>query len=138
MHISCRPNSREDISARDTSVSNEVLLNCVKTVEPRTAWDEEVMSSTINCLMIDLTQWLIVPCAGCHGPISAKHWSMVKTFKACSSPINRSISARVGARCKLTVSMVSWSRAKSHRGNDGHDPLVILHHQNHTNMAVTY
>ena len=129
---------REEISARDTSVSNEVLLDCVKTVEPRTAWDEKVMSSTINCLMIDLTQWLIIPCGGFHGPILAKHWSMVKTFKVCSSPINRSILARVGARCKSTVSMVSWSRAKSHQGNDGQDPLLILQCQNHTNMAATY
>ena len=111
----------EEISARDTSISNEVLLNHFKTAEPRTAWDEKVMSSTVNCLMIDSTPWLIVPCAGFHGPSSAKHWSMVKTFKACSSPRNRSILARVGVRHKLTVSMVSWSRAKSHRGNDGHD-----------------
>ena len=90
----------EQISARDTSITNEVVLDHVKTVEPRTAWDEKVMSSTINCLMIDSTQWLIVTCTGFCGPISAKHWSMVKTFKACSSPINRSILARVGARCK--------------------------------------
>ena len=96
------------------------------------------MSSTINCLIINSTQWLIVPCAGFCGPSSAKHWSVVKTFKACSSPSNRSILARVGARCKLTVSMVSWSRVKSHQGNDGHDPLLILQRQNHTNIAVTY
>ena len=96
------------------------------------------MSSTINCLMMDSTQWLIVPCAGFHGPSSAKHWSLVKTFKACSSPIDRSILARVGARHKSTVSMVSWSRAKSHQGSDGHDPLLILQCQNHTNMAAMY
>ena len=101
--------SREEISARDTSVSNEVLLNCVKTVESRTAWDEKGMLSTTNCLMIDLTQWLIVPCTGFRGPSLVKHWSMVKTFKACSSPSDRSILARVGARRKSTV-----SRAKSH------------------------
>ena len=129
---------REEISARDTSVSNKVLLDHVETAEPRTAWDEKVMSSTINCVMINSTQWLIVPCAGFRGPILAKHWSMVKTFKACSSPINRSILARVGARRKSTVSMVSWSRVKSHQGNDGHDPLLILRCQNHTNMAATY
>ena len=129
---------REEISARDTSISNEVLLDSIETVEPRTAWDEKVMSSTINCLMINLTQWLIVPCAGFHGPISAKHWSMLKTFKACSSPIDRSILARVWARHKSTVSMVSWSRVKSHRGNDGHDPLLILQCQNHTNIVVMY
>ena len=96
------------------------------------------MSSTINCLMIDSTQWLIVLCTGFHGPSLAKHWSMVKTFKACSSPSDRSILAGVGARHKLTVSMASWSREKSHQGNDGHDPLLILQHQNHTNMAATY
>ena len=101
---------REEISARDTSISNEVLLDCIKTVEPRTAWDEKEMSSTIYCLIIDLTQWLIVPCAGFRGPSSAKHWSVVKTFKACSSPSDRSILTRVGARHKLTVSMISWSR----------------------------
>ena len=129
---------REEISGRDTSISSEVLLNHVKTTEPRTAWDEKVMSSTINCLMIDSTQWLIVPCAGFCGPSSAKHWSVVKTFKACSSPSDRSILARVGARCKSTVSMVSWSRAKSHRSNDGHDPLLILQCQNHTNMVAMY
>ena len=128
---------REEISARDTSISNEVLFDSVETAEPRTAWDEKVMSSTINCL-INLTKWLIVPCAGFHGPSSAKHWSMVKTFKACSSPSDRSILARVGARHKLTVSMVSWSRVKSHLGNDGHDPLLILQCQNHTNMAAVY
>ena len=95
-------------------------------------------SSTINCLMINSTQWLIVPCTGFHGPSSAKHWSVVKTFKACSSPSDRSILARVGTRRKLTMSMVSWSRAKSHRGNDGHDPLLIFQCQNHTNMAAMY
>ena len=129
---------REEISVRDTSISNEVLLDRVKTAEPRTAWDEKVMFSTINCLMIDSTQWLIVPCTGFCGPSSAKHWSMIKTFKACSSPIDRSTLARVGARRKLTVSVVSWSRAKSHRGNDGHDPLLILQCQNPTNIAATY
>ena len=105
---------RKEISARDTSVSNDVLLDCVETAEPRIAWDEKVMSSTINCLMINSTQWLIIPCTGICGPISAKQWSVVMTFKACSSPIGRSILARVGARRKLTVSMVSWSRVKSH------------------------
>ena len=94
---------REEISARDTSVSNEVLLDHVETAEPRTAWDEKEMSSTINCLIINLTQWLIIPCISFRGPISAKHWSVVKTFKACSSPSDRSILARVGARCKLSV-----------------------------------
>ena len=96
------------------------------------------MSSTINCLIINSTQWLIVPCTGFHGPSSAKHWSVVKTFKACSSPSNKSILARVGTRHKSTVFMISWSRAKSHRGNDGYDPLLILQCQNHMNMAVTY
>ena len=127
---------REEISARDTSISNEVLLNHVETAEPRTAWDEKEMSSTINCPIIDLT--LIIPCTGFCGPISAKHWSRVKTFKACSSPSDRSILARVRARHKLTVSMVSQLRAKSHRGNDGHAPLLIFQRQNHTNMAVMY
>ena len=87
---------REEISARDTSISNEMLLDHVKTAEYRTAWDEKVMSSTINHLMINSTQWLIVPCTGFCGPSSAKHWSMVKTFKVCSSPSHRSILARVG------------------------------------------
>ena len=113
-----------------------MIVNHVKTVEPRTAWDEKEMSSTI-CLIIDSKQWLIIPCVSFHGPISAKHWSVVKTFKACSSQSNRSILARVGARCKSTVSMVSWLRAKSHRGNDGHVPL-IFQCQNHTNMAEIY
>ena len=113
---------------QETHVSSEVLLDHVKTAEPRTAWDEKEMSSTINCLMINSTQWLIVICTGFRGPSSAKHWSVVKTFKACSSPSNRSILARVGARRKLTASMVSWSRAKSHRCNDGQDPLLILQH----------
>ena len=89
---------REEISVRDTSISNEVIVNHVKTAEPRAAWDEKEMSSTINCLIINSTQWLIVPCTGFHGPSSPKHWSVVKTFKACSSPSNRSILARVGAR----------------------------------------
>ena len=96
------------------------------------------MSSTINCLIINLTQWLIIPCTNFGGPISAKHWSVVKTFKACSSPSDRSILARVGARRKLTVSMVSQLREKSHKGNDGHAPLFIFQCQNHTNMAVMY
>ena len=104
----------EEISARDTSVSNEVLLDRIKTVEPRTAWGERVMSITINGLMINSIQWLIFPGTGFHGPSSAKHWSMVKTFKACSSPIDRSILAKVGARCKSIVSMISWSREKLH------------------------
>ena len=129
---------REEISARDTSVSNEVLLDHIKTAESRTAWDEKEMSSTINCLIIDSTWWLIVPCTGFHVPSSAKHRSVVKTFKACSSHSDRPILARVGARHKSTVSMISWSRVKSHRGNDGHDPLLILQCQNNTNMAVMY
>ena len=129
---------REEMSARDTSISSKVLLDRIKTVESWTACDEKEMSSTINCLMIDSTQWLIVPCADFRGPSSAKHWSMVKTFKACSSPSDRSILARVGARRKSTASVVSWSRAKSHRGNDGHDPLLILQCQNHMNMAAMY
>ena len=90
------------------------------------------MSSTINCLMIDLTQWLIVPCTGFCRLSSAKQWSVVKTFKACSFPSDMSIMARVGARYKSTVSMVFWSRAKSYRGNNGHDPLLILQHKKTT------
>ena len=96
------------------------------------------MSNTVNCLMIDSTQWLTFPSTGFRGPSSAKHWSMVKTFKACSSLSDRSILARVGARCKSTASMIFWSRVKLHRGNDGHDLFLILQRQNHTNMAATY
>ena len=140
MHISCGPNiqgQRGDVSKRNIHL-NEVLLNRVKTVEPRTAWEEKEMSSTINCLMIDLTQWLIIPGTSFHWSISDKHWSMVKTSKACSSLSDKSIFARVGARCKLMVSMVSWLRVKSHRGNEGHAPLLIFQYQNHTNIAVMY
>ena len=67
-------------------------MRCFSTASKQwDAWNEKEMSSTINCLMIDSTQWLIVPCAGFHGPSSAKHWSVVKIFKACSSPSDRSI-----------------------------------------------
>ena len=104
----------EEISARDTSVSNEVLLDRIETAEPRTAWGEKVMSITINGLMINSTQWLIFSGTGFRGPSSAKHWSVIKTFKACSSPIDRSILARVGARHKLIASMISWLRVKLH------------------------
>ena len=92
---------------QETHLSPTRCFSTVLKQEPRTAWDEKEVSSTINCLIIDLTQWLIVPRASFHGPISAKHWSVVKTFKACSSPSDRSILARDGARRKLTVSMVS-------------------------------
>ena len=81
---------REEVSAKDTSISDEVLLDCVETGAPKTAWGVKAMSNTIRCLMIDSTHWHVYPCASFHGPISAKHWSMVKTFKACSSPSDRS------------------------------------------------
>ena len=97
----------EEISAKDMSISNEVLLDHVETGVPKTAWDVKAMSNTIRCLMIDLTHWHVYPDAGFHGPISAKHWSVVRTFKACSSPSDRSNLARVGVRCKSTVSEIS-------------------------------
>ena len=100
-------NGSEEISAKDTSISNEVLLDRVKTGAPKTAWDVKAMSNTIRCLMINSTHWHVYPCAGFHGPISAKHWSVVRTFKACSSPSDRSNLARVGVRHKSTVSEIS-------------------------------
>ena len=72
----------EEISARDTSISNEVLPDHVKTAEPRTAWGEKVMSITVNSLMIDSIQWLIFPGACFRGPRSAKHGSMVKACRS--------------------------------------------------------
>ena len=100
-------NSSEEISAKDTSVSNEVLLDRVETGAPKTAWGVKAMSNTIRCLMIDLTYWHVYPGAGFCGLISTKHWSVVRTFKACSSPSERSNVARVGARHKSTVSEIS-------------------------------
>ena len=99
--------SSEEILAKDISISNEVLFDCVETGTPKTAWGVKAMSNTIRCLMIDLTHWHVYPSAGFHGPISAKHWSVVRTFKACSSPSDRSNLARMGARHKLTVSEIS-------------------------------
>ena len=59
----------EEISAKDTSVSNEVLLDHVKTGTPKTAWGVKAMSNTIRCLMIDLTHWHVYPSASFYGPI---------------------------------------------------------------------
>ena len=131
-------NGREEISAEDMSISSEVLLDRVETGVPKTAWNVKAMSNTIRCLMINLTHWHVYPSAGFLGPISAKHWSVVRTFKACSSPSDRSNLARVGVRCKSTVSEISGSRTKSHLGSDGHDPLLTFQHQNHTNIAAMY
>ena len=99
--------SSEEISAKDTFISNEVLLDCVETGTPKTAWDVKAMSNTIRCLLINSTNWHVYPSASSCGPISAKHWSVVRTFKACSSPSDRSNLARVEVRHKLTVSEIS-------------------------------
>ena len=99
--------SRQEILAKDTSISNEVLLDHVETGAPKTAWDVKAMSNTVRCLMINLTHRHVYSSAGFRGPISAKHWSVVRTYKACSSPSDRSNLARVGARHKLTVSEIS-------------------------------
>ena len=89
------------------SISNEVLLDHVKAGAPKTARGVKAMSNTIRCLMINSTHWHVYPGAGFCGPISAKHWSVVRTFKVCSCPSDRSNLARVGVRHKLTVSKIS-------------------------------
>ena len=99
--------SSEEILAKDMSISNEVLLHCVQTGAPKTAWGVKAMSNTIRYLMIDSTHWHVYPGAGFRGPISSKHWSVVRTFKACSSPSDRSNLARVGVRRESTVSEIS-------------------------------
>ena len=100
-------NGSEEILAKDMSISNEVLLDHVDTGAPKTAWGVKAMSNTIRCLMINLTHWHTYPSAGFCGPILAKHWSVVRTFRACSSPSDRSNLARVEVRHKSTVSEIS-------------------------------
>ena len=80
LHVRLSPadptlNGSEEILAKDTSVSNEVLLGHVETGTPKTAWGVKAMSNTIRCLMIDLTHRHVYPSASFCGPISAKHWS---------------------------------------------------------------
>ena len=59
----------EEISAKDMSISNEMLLDCVKTGAPKTSWGVKAMSNTVRCLMIDSTHWHVYPGAGFHRPI---------------------------------------------------------------------
>ena len=136
-HISSRSNSQRqwgDIGQGHAHLQWGAPWPC----QDRQDWGVKAMSNTVRCLMINSTHWHVYPGASFCWSISAKHWSVVRTFKACSSPSDRSNLARVGARHKSTVSEISWLRTKSHLGSDGHDPLLTFQHKNHTNIAAMY
>ena len=69
------------------SISNEVLLDRVETGAPKTAWGVKAMSNTIRCLMINLTHWQVYPSVSFCGPLSAKHWCVVRTFRLVVLPV---------------------------------------------------
>ena len=74
---------------------------------------EKVMPIADKGCMMDSMHWQIYPGAGFLGPASAIHWRVMRTFKACISPIDISTFASVGVRCELTLSLISLLRLNS-------------------------
>ena len=127
----------DDRSAKETSISREVLLDQDNVAEASTECAEKVMPVADRQLMIDSMHWQIYPRVGFLGPASVIHWRVMRTIKACFSAIDITF-ASVGARCELTMSLISLLRLNSLQGSSGHAPFLILHPQNQIKMAAIY
>ena len=119
-------------------ILREVLLDRDDAAEASMECAEKAMPITDKACMMDSTHWQTYPGAGLLGPALAIHWRVMRTFKACISPINISTLTSVSMRQESTLSLISLLRLNSLLGSSGQTPLLILHHRDQVKAVAIY